>query len=309
MSRVLLVGAEGQLGRRLQRELTPEHTLVPFGRSELDLERTDRVHRILDQQTYYILINTAAHTQVDAAETNAEPVLRVNAVAPGLLATHARQRGARFIHCSTDYVFDGAAKRPYVEEDPARPVNIYGQSKAQGDEAVMKAGGDFWILRFGWVYGMTGINFLQTMRRLLKGLSPVNVVNDQWGTPTWTGTIARTLAHMLRVGHGAPSGTYHVAPTGISTWCTFAEAIRLQMVQQMEGSAVETGAQALQMINPITTAQFLTSARRPAYTVLDTSRLCRTFDLSMPSWRTELAACFAEHDVACDNPGERIHER
>ena len=309
MSRVLLVGAEGQLGRRLQRELARQHTLIPFGRSELDLETTDRIHRILDQQIYDILINTAAHTQVDAAETNAEPVLRVNAVAPGLLATHARQRGARFIHCSTDYVFDGKAGRPYVEGDPVRPLNIYGHSKAQGDEAVMKAGGDFWILRFGWVYGMTGINFLQTMRRLLKGPSPVNVVNDQWGTPTWTGTIARTLAHMLRVGNGAPSGTYHVAPTGISTWCTFAEAIRLQMVQQMEASAVETGAQALQMINPITTAQYQTSARRPAYTALDSSRLCHTFDLSMPSWRAELAACFAERGLACDNPGERIHER
>ncbi len=309
MSRVLLVGAEGQLGRRLQRELSIEHTLIPLDRSELDLARTDRINDILDQQPYDLLINTAADTRVDAAETNAELVLRVNGVAPGVLAAHARHRGARFVHCSTDYVFDGNVRRPYLEEDPARPLNIYGQSKAQGDEAVIKAGGDFWILRFGWVYGMTGKNFLQTMRRLLKGSSPVSVVNDQWGTPTWTGTIARTLAHMLRVGNGAPSGTYHVAPTGISTWCTFAEAIRVQMVQQMERSAVETGAQALQMIHPITTAQYQTSARRPAYTVLDTSRLCRTFDLSMPSWRTELAACFAERGLACDSPGERIHER
>jgi dTDP-4-dehydrorhamnose reductase len=280
----LLTGAHGQVGYELERCLQGLGEVVAPGRERLDLSDLAQVRDVVRALRPGLIVNAAAYTAVDRAES--EPALAhiVNAEAPGVLAGEARSLGAAMVHFSTDYVFDGSKDGPYVESDPAAPLNVYGRTKLQGEQAVAAAGIPHLILRTSWVYGMRGHNFLLTMLRLARERGELRVVADQHGAPTWSRTVAQTTAHILaqaRCG-GADwwegnGGLYHLGCQGKTTWHGFAEAI-------MEATSNPVP------VIPISTNEFPTAARRPSNSLLDSSRLANRF-CRLPEWRETLALC------------------
>ena len=287
--RVLLLGANGQVGWELRHALAPLGELTAPDRSTLDLANLDAVRRTVDRVSPAIIVNAAAYTQVDRAE--AEPALAqlTNADAPAVLARAAAESGALLIHYSTDYVFDGAASRPYREHDAPNPINAYGRSKWDGDRAVLASGANAYIFRIGWVYGMRGRNFLRTVQRLVAEGKPLRIVSDQWGAPTWSRAIANATAsaidRVLGAGSAAapPRGVYHMSAPDHTTWAGFARAI----VEETMPTASRP------RIDEITTAEFLTPATRPRWSVLASRQLGIDFGVRLPPWRAQLAACVA----------------
>jgi dTDP-4-dehydrorhamnose reductase len=290
--RILLLGSAGQVGRELIRPLRRDHELICAARSEgadwlIDLADAKGVARMLKEVDPDCVVNAAAYTAVDAAEADPATAKRVNTDGPARLAAWATRRDALLVHYSTDYVYDGTKPTPYVESDPTAPLSVYGQTKLDGDLAVMASGCTAVVLRTSWVYGSWGRNFLLTMRNLMNERPLVNVVDDQFGAPTWSRLIAETTASILerlpadRARRNALRGVYHLAPTGETTWFGFARAIR-------DALAFDCALQ------PITTAEYPTPARRPASSRLDTGRLTRTFGIDLPEWTDCLKACVAE---------------
>lgn len=281
--RVLLTGATGQVGYELERSLQGLGEIVAVDRKRMDLADLDQVREVVRAVKPGLIVNPAAYTAVDKAE--AEPALahRINAQAPAVLAAEARLLGAAMVHFSTDYVFDGSKAGAYVETDAPNPVNVYGQTKLEGERAIADAGIPHLILRTSWVYGMRGKNFLLTMLRLARERDELRIVCDQHGAPTWSRTIADTTALVLAqacMGGGAwwkdHGGTYHLSSQGRTSWCGFTEAI------------VEA-AQLPCRVTPITSSEYPTPARRPLNSVLDSSKmmsLCR-----LPQWRDALKLC------------------
>ena len=287
--RILLVGGNGQVGRELRRTLAPLGDLVvatrdgtlPDGRrcEVADLAAPDTLPALVARTAPDLVVNAGAYTAVDKAEQEPELAHRINAAAPGALAAACARAGIGLVHYSTDYVFDGAATRPYAEFDATGPLGVYGASKLAGEDAVRASGAAHKIFRLCWVYSVHGRNFLLTMLRLAGERDTLRVVADQTGTPTPAHWIADATADAL-VRRPELSGTWHLAARGQATWHGFASAI-------VERAAAMGLIARAPTVEPITTADYPTPAHRPAYSVLDTGKLME-FDIDLPDWRTGL---------------------
>ena len=294
---ILLIGATGQVGWELKRTLATLGEVVAVGRASfplaVDLADPDTLRAAVEAVRPALIVNAAAHTAVDKAEEEEELSIALNATAPGVLAEEAKRIGAGFVHYSTDYVFDGAADTPYTEEDPTNPQGVYGRTKLAGEEAVRALGGDYLILRTAWVYGMRGHNFLRTMLRLGAERESLGIVADQIGAPTWSRAIAEATAQIVAQ-PGALSergGLYHLTCGGETSWHGFASAI----FERAEGELAVRGVKA------ITTADYPTPAKRPAYSVLSNRRLADTFGVELPQWTRALDLCMER-----DGSGEAV---
>ncbi|BCX81320.1 dTDP-4-dehydrorhamnose reductase [Methylomarinovum caldicuralii] len=301
---ILVIGRRGQVAFELRRALLPLGQVIALDRRSepaVDLADPDSIVAALRQIRPAVIVNAAAYTAVDRAEAEPQLAEKINATAPGILAEETRRLGTGLIHYSTDYVFAGDGDRPYREDDPTGPQSVYGRTKLAGEEAIRASGCDHWILRTAWVYGARGKNFLLTMLRLLREKERIGVVADQSGTPTWSRVIAETTAQMLaRRAVSDTCGTYHLTCTGATTWHGFADAIRRRGIDA--GLLPETAAR----IDPITTADYPTPARRPAWSVLDTGKLTATFGLTPPAWDTALALCLEELAGQSSPPQTRL---
>ncbi len=286
--RFLLIGKNGQVGWELRRVLAPLGLVCSVDFPEIDLTRPDSIRRWVGETRPQVVLNAAAYTAVDKAESDPDLADQINGVAPGILAEEAKAAGALLVHYSTDYVFDGTKQAPYVETDTPNPLSRYGRSKLAGDTAVQAAGGRHLIFRLCWVYGNRGQNFMLTMMRLAREREKLRVVNDQTGCPTWCRMIAQATAYAVRetVAAGdaaALCGLYHLAASGSVSWHGFAEAI----VGLMPGSDKKC-----KTIEPIPTSEYPTPARRPAWSVLGCDKLERAFGLRLPEWRESLEDVF-----------------
>lgn len=280
MTAILLFGANGQLGQEIL-ALAPSASLDVVGRSRSETDITDAaaVEAAFRDARPDLVVNAAAYTKVDKAETEREQAYRVNKDGAGVLAAACAAADVPFVHISTDYVFDGSKPEPYVEDDPAAPVSVYGASKLAGEEEVRRRHKKHVILRTSWVYGQYGSNFLKTMLRLAEERSELRVVADQRGSPTCTADLAQAvfaLAPRLTRADDRFWGTYHFTGEGETNWCQFADEILTQRAK-WKGSRPR--------LTPITTAEYPTPARRPINSVLDNSRFRSTFGLSAKSWR------------------------
>jgi dTDP-4-dehydrorhamnose reductase len=286
---ILLTGKNGQVGWELQRTLQPLGKVAACGHAELDLADAAAVRRKLDEVRPDVIVNAAAYTAVDKAESEPEQAHAVNAAAPALLAQEAARRGALLIHYSTDYVYDGAKAAPYVETDRTNPLGAYGRSKLAGEEGIRASGCDHLIFRTSWVYAARGANFLRTILRLAAEREELRIVMDQIGAPTWARLIAEATALALRQAlaerrHGRfESGLFHLACAGETSWHGFASAI----VAGRSGLRVKT-------VTPITTADYPLPAPRPANSRLDTGAFRARFGLALPDWRDCLPLCLEE---------------
>ena len=293
--RILLVGQSGQVAHELARALACLGEVTSRSRSSnptLDLLNPDAIGPAVRAAQPDLIVNASAYTQVDRAESEPEAAFAVNARAVEALAFACLEQKIPLIHYSTDYVFDGKSGTPYRECDPTGPDGVYAASKFQGEEAIRSAGIPHLILRTAWVYGLHGQNFLKTMLRLMSERESLGVVNDQVGAPTWSRMIAEATALMIarslqegRVTLGERSGTYHLTCAGTTTWFGFAERIRALGIQ---GGLLPASAATLRAIS---TEEYPTPARRPAYSVLDNQRLREAFGLCLPSWEEALALC------------------
>jgi dTDP-4-dehydrorhamnose reductase len=288
---VLLVGAGGQLGQELQRSAPQDFDCVPMARAQLDIGDSGDVAAALARSAPHLVINAAAYTAVDKAESEPEAAQRGNAQGPQVLAQECALRGIRLLHVSTDFVFDGTASHPYRPEAPANPLGVYARSKRDGELAVQRALPAALILRTGWVYSKFGNNFVKTMLRLMNEREELAVVTDQVGTPTWAHGLARALwaAAAKRELHGI----YHWSDAGVCSWYDFAVAIH------EEALALGLLTKAVQ-IRPIPTSEYPTAARRPAYSVLDKSSSWRDFAVEGVHWRQQLRAMLVDFKEQAD---------
>jgi dTDP-4-dehydrorhamnose reductase len=261
--------------------------VVAVDRARMDLANLDQVRAVIRAVQPGLIVNPAAYTAVDKAESERDLAWRVNAEAPAVMAQEAGKLGAAMVHYSTDYVFDGAKAGAYVETDEANPINVYGQSKLAGEQAIAAAGIAHLILRTSWVFGLRGNNFLPTMLRLGRERGKLSVVNDQFGAPTWCRTVADTTALVLAQARvGGPgwwernSGVYHLTSQGQASWFEFTEAI-------IAHAGIEC------QLTPISTAAWPAVARRPANSVMDTGKLRARF-ANLPEWRAALRLCLED---------------
>jgi len=286
---ILLFGANGQLGSKLKGLLASRGTVRAIGHAELDLRDLPRLRAFILETKPALIVNAAAYTAVDAAESDVENAQLVNAEAPRVMAEAAREHNALFVHYSTDYVFDGAARAPYTEESPVSPLGVYGVSKLAGEQAVAASGAAHLILRTAWLYSNRGKNFLNTMLRLAAERDELRVVNDQTGCPTYADLVADASAQMLDgmfasgVVRPERCGLYHLTCQGETTWWGFARRIF-----ELAGFGERV------RVLPITTADYPTPAKRPAYSVLSNAKLERVFGIRLPRWEEGLKRCLAE---------------
>ncbi len=290
--RIVLFGSSGQLGSRLRTLLSARGAVRALDRSGVDLCDLPYLRALLDETRPELIVNAAAYTAVDAAETDAERARLVNAEAPRVMAECARERGALLVHYSTDYVFNGRAHAPYTEESPTDPLGVYGATKLAGERAIAASGADNVILRTAWLYSNRGKNFLNTMLRLAAERDALRVVSDQTGCPTWSDLLAGATLQMLDglyangVLRKERCGLYHVTCAGQTSWWGFA-----QRIVELAGYAHRV------RVTPITTAEYPTPARRPAYSVLSNDKLERVFGIRLPDWETGLQRCLAERSA------------
>jgi len=284
LPRILIIGKTGQVGWELCRTMAPLGELIAVDYPEVDLTRVESVRACVEQAQPGVIVNAAAYTAVDKAETDSERAWKINAEAPGLLAQEAQRRDALLVHYSTDYVYSGTKQTPYVETDPAEPLSAYGRSKAAGDTAVQQSGCGHLIFRLCWVYGARGQNFLRTMMRLASEREQLRVVADQLGSPTWSRMIAETtslaVSRVLRASDRVQyDGVYHLAASGHTSWHGFAQAIVDHMPPETRKCSV---------VQPITTAEYPLPAKRPARSIMSCEKLERFFNLRLPDWRASL---------------------
>ena len=284
--KILLLGKTGQVGSALTPLLTrlaqstDAGALVALGRADVDLSDAAALAQAVQQVQPALIVNAAAHTAVDRAETEPDIAFAINALAPGVLAQQAANLNALLVHYSTDYVFDGSQQTPYRESDTTHPLGVYGQSKLAGEQAVQASGCRHLLLRTSWVYDSNGRNFLTTMLRLAKQHGKLRVVGDQHGSPTSAAMIAEASLQLIRSMLNQPAmqgGLYHLTAQGQTTWHGFAQAI-------MRKAGLDIPVEA------ITTADYPTPARRPAYSVLDCSKLQTEFNYRLPGWQQALDA-------------------
>ena len=283
--KILISGQQGQVSRELQARLGDLAHLHVLGRDQLDLAHPEGIAEKVRAIAPDLIINAAAHTAVDQAESEPELAFAINARAPGIFAEEAARLGIPLIHYSTDYVFDGSKQGRYTEDDATNPLGVYGQSKLAGEQAIAAVGGQHLILRTSWVYSTHGRNFLLTMQRLLQEKPELRVVADQIGAPTWAGTIAdstRQLIQRWQAGQAGAWGVYHLTAEGETSWFGFAQAIGEQLKAQGKPCA---------NLLPIASSEYPTPARRPLNSRLDCSRLQREWNVSQPDWHQALIDC------------------
>jgi len=306
---ILLTGKTGQVGSHLYLLLGNLGEVVAPRRNELDLSNADAIRRTVRELRPNLIVNAAAYTAVDAAETDESTARAINTTALLVLAEEAKKLGAVIVHYSSDYVFDGSRANPYEEIDPPNPINVYGKTKLEGELAVRKSGVPHLIFRTSWVYARGGRNFLLTILRLATEREELKIVQDQIGAPTWSREIAlataKILSRFIEPGDRPSllsrySGTYHITAGGETTWYGFASAILEEAARVSKTTswfaAVTCGRPLItKRIIPITAAEYPTQASRPAYSVLSNSRFIRTFGFALPDWRTQLQQCFSPH--------------
>lgn len=304
---ILLIGTNGQVGRELKKMLPRVGETTSLDRKQLDISKPEEIRSAIRMFRPAIIVNAAAYTAVDKAESEQALARAINSEAPGVMAQEAAKTGALFVHYSTDYVFDGKKTTPYEENDPTNPQNVYGKTKLEGEQAVQSSGANHLIFRTEWVYAAEGRNFLLTILRLATQREELKIVCDQAGAPTWSRQIAKATTDIVsRIfgqanGSLSPaevSGIYHLTAAGQTTWYDFAKAI-LEEARTIEPStpwfAAATGCLPLitQRVIPIQAVEYPTPARRPAYSVLSNERLARVFSMRIPDWRSQLRSVFS----------------
>ena len=296
--KILLLGKNGQVGWELQRSLAPLGELVALDRHSTqadggcgDLANLNGLRETVQRLRPTVIVNAAAHTAVDKAESEPDLARNVNALAPGALAEAAHEVDALLVHYSTDYVFDGSGTTPRREDAATGPLSVYGQTKLDGERAIAAAGARHLILRTSWVYASRGGNFARTMLRLAQEREQLTVINDQWGAPTGADLIADVTAHAIRqaLRDPASAGTYHLSATGETHWNGYARFVIDTARALQPGLAIKA-----REVVPVPTSAFPTPARRPLNSRLDTSRLRDTFGLTLPDWHTGVRRMLAE---------------
>ena len=300
-SRILITGECGQVGDALIRTLAPYGQIVAPTLETFDLTDTEAIRRVMHEVKPRWVVNAAAHTAVDKAESEPELSFALNATAPEILAEEARSIGAIVVHYSTDYIFDGSKPTPYVESDPANPLNVYGRSKLAGEMALSASGAAYFTFRTSWVYGATGNNFVRSMLRLAREREHLRIVADQHGGPTWSFELARMTADVIgqieRLSEqnkcslseaALPlSGVYHATGSGETTWYGFAAQAIAELQKREPGIKLAS-------VEPIPTSEYPTPAKRPLNSMLDCSKLARVFGWRVPDWRDSLSRVVAE---------------
>lgn len=286
--KILLTGKNGQVGFELQRALAPLGEVVAVDQHECDLSNPDAIRQLVAKVAPQVIINPAAYTAVDKAESEPQLALAVNGTAPGVFGEEAARLGALVIHYSTDYVFDGCVSGAYLESDTPNPQSVYGKSKLAGEKALQASGADHLIFRTSWVFGAHGANFAKTMLRLAAEREGLKIVADQFGAPTSAALLADVTAQVLgqykRQGRtGFPFGLYHLVAGGCTTWHEYAQTVVRAALAA--GKPLKLTADD---ILPITTADYPLPAPRPANSRLDTQRLRETFELELPAWQSGL---------------------
>jgi dTDP-4-dehydrorhamnose reductase len=281
---ILVTGKSGQVGWELQTTLAPLGAVTALDVEQMDLAKPDAIRRFVRELKPGIIVNAAAYTAVDKAESEPDLAMQVNGVAPGILAEEAKRLGAILVHYSTDYVFDGELQRAYTEEDAPNPVNAYGKTKLAGERAIESVGGQYLILRSSWVYSARGANFVLTVLRLARERPELAMVDDQSGSPTWARWLAQATASVLsrRDAVARHGGTYHLVAAGNATRYELAAAI-LDALKELPGYSGSRP-----RLNPIKTAQYPLPARRPPRPVLGTDRIERVFGVTPRHWRDQL---------------------
>jgi dTDP-4-dehydrorhamnose reductase len=276
---VAVTGSNGQLGKELARiaDQHPDFLFVFLSRQEFPLDDHSKMEEWLEQNQVDFFIHTAAYTSVDKAESEKEKALLVNATASGLIASQLSKKGSKLIYISTDYVFDGTSSIPLTEEAPANPINWYGSTKLEGERLVLLNNKNSLVIRTSWVFSAYGNNFVKTMLRLMKAGPAVRVVNDQIGSPTYAGDLAEAILFILESQHFT-AGILHYCNEGQASWYTFAKEIR-----ELSGSDCD--------VLPISTSGFPTPAKRPAFSLMNNSRIKKVYGLKIPEWKTSLALC------------------
>jgi dTDP-4-dehydrorhamnose reductase len=279
LKKIVVTGANGQLGKCLQdvADLYPDLEWHFFDREKLPLDQFEKVTQILTALSPDIIINAAAYTAVDKAEKEQEAAFLINGDAVGHLAGISGQIGAKFLHVSTDYVFDGNGKIPYKETDAVSPVNTYGASKLDGEVKALESDPSCIIVRTSWVYSKHGNNFVKTMLRLMKERESIGVVSDQTGCPTFAPDLAEALI-VMATADNATGGIYHFSNSGPITWHDFASTIAT-----FSGSTC--------IVNAIPSSAFPTPAKRPVYSVMDNTKICETFAIKQKDWKESLKVC------------------
>ncbi len=305
--RILLTGKTGQLGSELNRLLPKLGEVIAPDRTELDLREPEQIRQIVRSTNPQLVVNAAAYTAVDAAETDEANALAVNAKAPRVLAEEAKKIGAVLVHFSTDYVFDGSKKALYVETDSPNPRNAYGRTKLAGEQGIRESGATHVIFRTSWVYATHGRNFLLTILRLATEREELKIVADQVGAPSCALDMAeattKIVAGMIaddksQFAFPEASGTYHMTAAGQTSWYEFAKAIleeagRAPQSLPWLASATKGRPLIARRVVPISTEEFCSPAPRPVYSVLSNARLRQVFGVALPDWRTQLQRCFS----------------
>ncbi len=284
MKHIVLIGSNGQLGQELQPilETLKKQKVISFDRTNFNLSRPNDITKKLQETKPSVIVNAAAYTAVDKAESESELAYQINGIAPSIIAQEANKLGAFFLHYSTDYVFDGKQGYPYRETDQTNPQSVYGESKLKGEVAIQANCDNYLILRTAWVYGSYGKgNFVKTMLRLGKERQEIRVVTDQIGSPTWTKDLAETTVQIISKKEAIQPGIYHYTNSGVASWYDFAVAIFAEARQLGFPLQVEK-------VIPITTAEYLTPAQRPHYSVLSCQKITKVLGSHPPHWRQSL---------------------
>lgn len=285
MKKILILGSYGQVGWELCRTLAPFGQILAHDRDTFDLSSPEFTRRTLQEIKPHVIVNAAAYTAVDKAETEEEACMLVNAHVPQILAEEAKKLKALLIHYSTDYVFDGTASHPYKELDRPNPLNIYAKSKLSGDQAILSSGCPHVILRTSWVYGSRGHNFLLTMLKLGEQKDTLKIVDDQFGAPTWSRMIAESTAQVIARYQGQ-DGLYNLTSAGKTSWFGFAKAI-------FELHSLKKKIKTPHLIN-IPSAEYPVPAKRPQNSLLCHEKLQKTFAIRLPDWKDALQMCLEE---------------
>ena len=292
--KILLLGKDGQIGRELEKILGCLGELTALDRQCLDLSNTDSIREQIRRLQPDIIINAAAYTAVDKAESEPDLAMAVNGIAPGIMAEEAARLNALLVHYSTDYVFDGTKSSPYTEQDTPNPLNAYGRSKLAGERIICANTPHFLIFRTAWVYDRQGRNFLGTIKRIGAQRPELTIVNDQFGAPTWSREIARATVRIitLYLAHPDPkqiNGIYHLTAQGQTSWFGFAQAAA--------GYGLFSGLDHPPALRAISSAEFPAAARRPPYSVLSNAKLLKQLGVQLPDWEASLRECMTGADT------------
>jgi dTDP-4-dehydrorhamnose reductase len=279
--KIIVTGSNGQLGKELKKLAAsfPSFEFIFLSREDLPIHHFEMVRHYFSVYYPDYLINCAAYTAVDRAEEEKDKAFQVNGEAVGVLAAVCKEQHCKFIHISTDYVFDGTATEPYKEDSPTNPQSVYGSSKLEGEKQAFQFNPDTIIIRTSWVYSEFGKNFVKTMLKLMSEREEINVVNDQVGSPTYAADLAESILQIISADNWQP-GIYHYNNDGVISWYDFALAIK-----ELTGATCN--------VLPIPTTQYPTPAKRPAYSVLDNGKIRETFGMAEKNWKDSLLACLS----------------